>query len=62
MELKKKQDRLIVEKEQIWYGRAKLEKEVFDAYQEVRVVEEDLDAPAKVDKLGNTQALRTKLP
>ena len=50
--MKKAKNSIIVEKEQIWDDKDRLEKAYFDAYQEVLVIEEDLDASSKSQKLG----------
>ena len=52
VELKKEQVMFIIEKVQLWDTRARLEKVVSDTYQEVLVMEEDLDVLAKAQKLG----------
>ena len=51
-DLKKSKNSIIVEKEQLWDDKDRLEKAYFDAYQEVPVIEEDLDASSKSQKLG----------
>ena len=50
--MKKAKNSIIVEKEQLWDDKDRLEKAYFDAYQEVLVIEEDLDASSKSQKLG----------
>ena len=51
-DLKKSKNSIIVEKEKLWDSKDRLEKAYFNAYQEVPIIEEDLDASSKSQKLG----------